>query len=456
RRALAGPLPKRVVHAGSLPIPETASGYGELLVGSGRQAVSTTMAFARLLRTLVRDPGIGARIVPIIPDEARTFGLDALFKEVKIYAPSGQLYTPVDAGLLLSYSEAENGQILEEGITEAGSMASLIAAGTSYATWSEPMIPFFIFYSMFGFQRVGDLAWAAGDIRARGFMLGATAGRTTLNGEGLQHEDGQSQLLATTYPNVSAYDPAFAYEVATIIEEGIRRMCGPSPEDRIFYLTLYNENYVMPPLPEGEEGERVREGIRRGLYRFAGPPEDEPPASPRPGTEREDGQLPRRATLLFSGPAWLAAMEARRMLAEDWGVAAEAWSVTSYQALRDDALGVERWNRLHPTEPPRTPHVTEALSAAEGPVVAVTDYMKAVPEQVARWIPAHFTPLGTDGFGRSDTRAALRRHFEVDAAHVVVAVLAALAATGEGKTEDVADAIARYGIDPEATDPKTA
>jgi pyruvate dehydrogenase E1 component len=466
RRALAGPLPKRVVRAGSLPLPDTRSGYGELLVGSGRQAVSTTMAFARLLRNLVRDPGIGARIVPIIPDEARTFGLDALFKEVKIYAPSGQLYTPVDADLLLSYSEAKNGQILEEGITEAGSMATLIASGTSYATWSMPMIPFFIFYSMFGFQRVGDLAWAAGDIRARGFMLGATAGRTTLNGEGLQHEDGQSQLLATTYPNVSAYDPAFAYEVATIIEDGIRRMYGPSPEDRIFYLTLYNENYVMPPLPEGEEGERVREGIRRGLYRFAGPPEEEAqtgtegeeeaPAQAQTGTEGADRDLPRRATLLFSGPAWLAAMEARRMLAEEWGVAAEAWSVTSYQALRDDALTVERWNRLHPTEPPRTPYVTEALSSAEGPVVAVTDYMKAVPEQVARWIPAHFTPLGTDGFGRSDTRAALRRHFEVDAAHIVVAVLAALAATGEGKSEDVADAIARYDVDAEAPDPKTA
>ena len=459
RRALAGPLPKRVVRAGSLPLPETASGFGELLVGSGRQAVSTTMAFARLLRSLVRDPGIGARIVPIIPDEARTFGLDALFKEVKIYAPSGQLYTPVDAGLLLSYVEAKDGQILEEGITEAGSMASLIAAGTSYATWSVPMIPFFIFYSMFGFQRVGDLAWAAGDIRARGFMLGATAGRTTLNGEGLQHEDGHSHLLASTYPNVSAYDPAFAYEVATIIEEGIRRMCGPSPEDRIFYLTLYNENYVMPALPEGEEGERVREGTRRGLYRFAGPPEEDAAASPRAGRADADGDgdLPRRrATLLFSGPAWLAAMEARRMLAEDWDVAAETWSVTSYQTLRDDALSVERWNRLHPTEPPRSPYVTDALSSAEGPVVAVTDYMKAVPEQVARWIPAHFTPLGTDGFGRSDTRAALRRHFEVDAAHIVVAVLAALAATGEGKTEDVTDALARYCIDPEAPDPRVA
>jgi pyruvate dehydrogenase E1 component len=452
RRALAGPLPKRVVRAGPLPLPETGSAFGELLVGSRGQAVSTTMAFARLLRNLVRDPGVGARIVPIIPDEARTFGLDALFKEVKIYAPSGQLYTPVDAGLLLSYAEAQDGQILEEGITEAGSMASLIAAGTSYATWATPMIPFFIFYSMFGFQRVGDLAWAAGDIRARGFMLGATAGRTTLNGEGLQHQDGHSQLLASTYPNVEAYDPAFAYEVATIIEEGLRRLCGPSPEDKIFYLTLYNENYVMPPLPEGAEGERVREGIRRGIYRFAGPPQ-EPQA--RAATSPE-GLPRRRATILFSGPAWQAAMEARRLLAEEWEVATETWSVTSYKALREEALSVERWNRLHPTEPPRTPYVSEALSLAEGPVVAVTDYLKAVPEQVARWVPAHFTPLGTDGFGRSDTRAALRRHFEVDAAHVVVAVLAALAATGDGKAEEVGDAIARYGIDAEAPDPRVA
>jgi pyruvate dehydrogenase E1 component len=436
RRALAGSVPKRVVRAKPLP-PVGDQAFAEVLAGSGRQAVSTTMAFARLLRNLLRDPGVGSRVVPIIPDEGRTFGLDALFKEVKIYAAHGQRYTPVDANLLLSYSESQQGQILEEGITEAGAMSSFTAAGTAYATWNTPMVPFYIFYSMFGFQRTGDLIWAFGDMRGRGFLLGATAGRTTLNGEGLQHEDGHSLVLSSTVPNVAAYDPAFAYEMAVIVRDGIRRMYGPDPEDRFYYLTLYNENYVMPPLP-AEGG--VEEGIVRGLYRFAPAPE-----GPR-----------RRATILFSGTAYGAAREAQHMLAQDWDVAAELWSVTSYKALREDALSIERWNRLHPTQPSRTPYLTEALSSAEGPVLAVTDFMKAVPDQVARWVPAHFTPLGTDGFGRSDTRAALRRHFETDAAHVVVGVLQGLAATGEGKAEHVSDAIARYEIDVEAPDPRTA
>ncbi len=442
RKILHGSLPKRVVRPRSIELPAECA-YGELLSGSGGQAVSTTMAFARLLRALVRDPGAGRRIVPIIPDEARTFGLDALFKEVKIYAAGGQRYTPVDADLLLSYAESETGQILEEGITEAGAMASFTAASTSYATWAEPTIPFYLFYSMFGFQRIGDLAWALGDARGRGFMLGCTAGRTTLNGEGLQHQDGQSHILASAIPNVSAYDPAFAYELAVIIEDGIRRMYGGWPEDRFWYITLYNENYVMPGLPEGPERHAVREGTIRGMYRFAGPAVGADGGSPR-----------RKASIWFSGPSWSAAMEAREILSREWDVGADAWSVTSYKALREEALTIERHNRLHPTAPALVPYVTEAASSTEGPVVAVSDFMKAVPDQVARWVPAHFSPLGTDGFGRSDTRAALRRHFETDAAHIVVAVLQGLAATGEAKPEEVADAVARYGIDPDAPDPR--
>ena len=434
RRMLGGPLPKRGAAPGDsrtpAPNPEI---FEDLTKGSGAQEASTTMAFGRLLRDMLRDKGFGRFVVPIIPDEARTFGLDALFRQVGIYAPLGQLYEPVDAHLLLSYMESKQGQILEEGITEAGSMASFIAAGTSYSTWGEPMIPFFIFYSMFGFQRVGDLVWQAGDARARGFMLGATAGRTTLNGEGLQHEDGHSLVLASTVPNVMAYDPAFAYEVATIIGEGIRRMSGDEAEDLIYYLTLYNENYAQPPMPEG-----AADGVLRGLYRFA--------TAPNGGK--------RQATILFSGSAWRAAMDAQKILADDWDVAADCFSATSYKALREDALAAERWNRLHPDETPRVPYVTTTLAAGgAGPVVAVSDFMKVVPDQIARWAPQPFTPLGTDGYGRSDTREALRRHFEVDASHVVVAVLHALAQTGEAKPQEVLDAIARYDIDPDAIDP---
>jgi pyruvate dehydrogenase E1 component len=360
--------------------------------------------------------------------------MDGLFKEVKIYAPNGQLYEPVDSKLMLSYAEAKDGQILEEGISEAGGMADLTAAGTSYATWGQPMVPFFIFYSMFGFQRIGDLAWAFGDMRGRGFMLGGTAGRTTLLGEGLQHDDGHSLLLASTIPNLRTYDPAFAYEVATIVSDGIRRMYGPDAEDIFYYLTLYNENYRMPAKPEG-----VDEGILRGLYRFAPAP---------------DGPS-RRATILFSGTASQAALAAQALLAEHHDVAAELWSATSYKALREDALSVERWNRLHPSLQPRTPYVSEVLSGASGPIVAVTDFMKAVPDQVGRWVPAPFVPLGTDGYGRSDTREALRRHFETDAAHVVVATLDGMLSTGEAKAKEVEGAIARYGIDPEAPDPRS-
>ncbi len=434
RRALGGSLPRRLVRAEAIGQPDPAI-FEEFLGGSKERAVSTTMGFTVLLRGLLRDKTIGSRIVPIIPDEARTFGMDALFSSVKIYAHAGQRYDPVDGAMQLSYRESPQGQILEEGITEAGSMASFTAASTAYATWGRHMVAFYVFYSMFGFQRVGDAIWALGDMRGRGFLLGATAGRTTLNGEGLQHEDGHSLVLASTVPNLAAYDPAFAYEVAVIVRDGMARMYGDEPEDVFYYLTLYNENYPMPAMPEG-----AVDGIVRGLYRFAAAPEG--PSRP--------------ATIVFSGTAQGAARHAQELLAEHHDVAAELWSATSYKALREDALDAERWNRLHPTEVPRTPYVSEALSASEGPVVAVSDFMKMVPDQVARWVPGRFSSLGTDGYGRSDTRAALRRHFETDAAHVVVAVLKALADLGDAKVEEVSDAIVAYGIDAEAQAPRLA
>jgi pyruvate dehydrogenase E1 component len=444
RTMLAGPLPARVVRPNPAP-PADPKLFDDLLTGSGTQAVSTTMAFVRLLRSMVRDPAIGKFVVPIVPDEARTFGLEPLIAETKIYAPEGQRYTPVDAELVLRYAEDRKGQVLEEGITEAGAMGSFIALATAYATWGRPMMPIYLFYSMFGFQRTGDLTWLLGDIRGRGIMAGCTAGRTTLQGEGLQHDDGHSPVLASTNPACRVYDPAFAYELAVVVGEAVKRTLGPDPEDRFWYLTLYNENYPMPPLPEGDEGQTVRQGILKGIYRFA------PPAEV---TGHTDGP-PRRASLLFSGPLWRAAMEARTTLAEQWGVSADAWSVTSYSELRADALSCERWNRLHPGEEPRTPYIEEALAGGEGPVVAVTDYVRSVPDQVARWMTRPFTSLGTDGFGRSDTRSALRRFFEIDASHLVVAVLAALASTGDAKAEEVAEAIERYGIDADAPDPWT-
>jgi pyruvate dehydrogenase E1 component len=441
RRALGGSLPRRSTRARRpLTLPEDKP-FAELRAGSGKQEVSTTMGFTRLLRNLARDPNIGPRVVPIIPDEARTFGMDALFRELKIYAALGQKYESVDHDLLLSYTEAVGGQILEEGITEAGSMASFIAAGTSYAHRGVPVVPFYTFYSMFGFQRTGDLIWQAADARTRGFLLGATAGRTTLLGEGLQHDDGHSHVLATTVPPCQAYDPAFAYEVATIVKAGLQRMYGPdtpdSERDVFYYLTLYNENYQMPPMPEGNQ-DAIAAGIVEGLYKWA---------------DASDGPS-HRATLLFSGSAQKAAREAAAELAEHFDVAAELWSATSYKRLREDALAVERWNRLHPGEAPRTSRVADLLGESNGPIVAVTDFMALVPDQIARFVPGRsFTPLGTDGMGRSDTREALRRFFEVDAGHVVVATLAALAHQGDVKPEVVADAIARYDIDPDAVDP---
>ncbi|MGH7731140.1 MAG: pyruvate dehydrogenase (acetyl-transferring), homodimeric type [Candidatus Eiseniibacteriota bacterium] len=434
RQALGGCVPKRVVRAKPLPRP-TDKPFAEFASGTREdQAVSTTMAFAKLLRNLIRDPVYGRRIVPIIPDEARTFGMEVLFREIGIYASSGQKYEPVDSKLVLSYTEKEDGQLLEEGITEAGSMASFTAAGTNYAVHGELTIPFYIYYSMFGFQRTGDFMWAFGDARGRGFLLGATAGRTTLNGEGLQHQDGHSHILMSVIPNVVAYDPAFAYEVAVIIREGLKRMCADG-EDVFYYLTLYNQDYPMPAMPSG-----VEEGILRGLYLYRGAVQ----------------QAKHRAQIFGSGPMMLAALKAQEMLAARFDVAADVWSATSYQQLRNEALAVERWNRLHPGEPQRMPYVTRALAGATGPVIASSDYLKAVPDMISRWIGRPFVPLGTDGFGRSDTREALRRHFEVDAEHIVVAVLSALAREGQVPAGVVARAIQESGIDPEATEPRLA
>ncbi len=439
RKVLDGSLPKRVVFERRplhLPSPSV---FDDLNKGSGGRAVSTTMAFTGLLRELMRDKAFGPRVVPIVPDEARTFGMDALFREFKIYAQEGQKYEPVDHELLLSYSESRDGQILEEGITEAGSMASFIAAGTSYENLGVPMVPFFVFYSMFGFQRVGDLCWSAADSRARGFMLGATAGRTTLPGEGLQHQDGQSLLLAATNPAVEAYDPAFAYELGAIIDHGLRRMYGNragESEDVYYYLTIYNENYPMPARPDHV----VAEDIVSGMYLW--------------DNGRDD--LPHRATILFSGSAHGAARGAQAELAEHFGVGAQLWSVTSYKELRRDALEVTRWNRLHPDSEARVPRVTTKLAESPGPVIAVTDFLSLVPDQVSRWIPNRYLSLGTDGFGRSDTRDALRSFFEVNTPHIVVAVLAELAASGAIEASVVHAAIERYGVDPAAIDPANA
>jgi pyruvate dehydrogenase E1 component len=440
RTALDGPLPSRslkVRRALSLPGDEP---FAELDAGSGGQQVSTTMAFTRLLRNLARTPEFGPRVVPIIPDEARTFGMDALFRELKIYASQGQLYEPVDAKLLLSYMEDQSGQILEEGITEAGSMASFTAAGTSYAHRGVPMVPFFIFYSMFGFQRVGDLIWAAADAQAKGFLLGATAGRTTLAGEGLQHQDGHSHVLASSVPTCQAYDPAFAYEMAAIVRDGLHRMYGGkdgSGESVFYYLTLYNENYEMPARPESV----TADDICSGIYRFADAPED----------------TTSQATILFSGSAHTAAREAQASLAERHGIGVELWSVTSWKCLREQALSAARFNRLHPLDEPQPALVTERLAESRGPIVAVTDYMKVVADQLTPFLPSGrtLTALGTDGFGRSDTREALRSFFETDAAHVQVAVLAALANDGHVERDLVAKEIDRLDIDVDAPDPRT-
>ncbi len=428
RRALGGPVPSRRTRTKTLAVPPSAS-FGDLKRGSGKQKVATTMAFVRLLKDLMKDKNLGPRFVPIIPDEARTFGMDSLFPTAKIYSPHGQQYTPVDRELFLSYREATSGQILHEGINEAGSVASFTAAGSSYATHDEPMNPIYIFYSMFGFQRTGDGLWAAADQMARGFLLGATAGRTTLNGEGLQHEDGHSLLLAATNPAVVAYDPAFAFEIAYITENALHRMYGEHPEDIYYYLTVYNEPIVQPAEPSDVDVD----GLLRGLYRY----------SPAPALE---GDRP-RARILASGTGMQWALKAQGLLAQDWGVAAEVWSATSWTELRRDAVASEEWNLMHPGQPARVPYVTRALSGSNAPVVAVSDFMRAVPDLISRWVPGDYTSLGTDGFGMSDTRHALRRHFHVDAETITVAALRQLALRGEVPANVVEDAARKYAID---------
>jgi pyruvate dehydrogenase E1 component len=423
REALGGYLPSRRTKTPALNLPGDDA-YKDVKRGSGKQKVATTMAFVRLLKDLMKDKETGKRWVPIIPDEARTFGMDSLFPTAKIYSPHGQNYTPVDRELFLSYREATAGQILHEGINEAGSVASFTAAGTAYATHGEPMIPMYIFYSMFGFQRTGDGLWAAGDQMARGFLLGATAGRTTLNGEGLQHEDGHSHLIAATNPAVVAYDPAFAFEIAHIVQDGLRRMYGGPAENIFYYLTVYNEPILQPAEPDGVDAE----GIVRGLYRYS-------------ATENAQAQI------LASGTGMQWALRAQELLAQDWAIAADVWSATSWTELRRDAVAAEEYNLLHPADEPRTPYVTSKLAGARGPVVAVSDFMRAVPDLISRWVPTEYTSLGTDGFGLSDTRGALRRHFHVDAESIVVAVLRQLARRGEVLPTVAADAARKYAIE---------
>ena len=429
RAALGGSVPQRVERAVPMD-PVSTELFAELREGTGDREISLTMAFARLLSRLLRDPEIGDLIVPIVPDEARTFGMEALFRQVGIYAHAGQKYEPVDHATLLYYREAEDGQVLEEGITEAGSIASFIAAGPAYSTRGVNTIPFFIFYSMFGFQRVGDLIWAAADSRCRGFLLGGTAGRTTLAGEGLQHQDGQSHLLAYPVPNLLSYDPAYAYELGVIIEEGIRRMYVES-ESVFYYLTVENQPYPMPPMPDG-----CRDGILKGLYRV------------RPS--ENDG--PHQAQLLASGAILPEAIASQAMLTR-YGVAADVWSVTSWAQLYRDGHAADRWNLLHPLDEPRVPYVTQCLGNAPGVVVAASDYLKALPDSLSQWLDRRLVSLGTDGFGRSDTREALRNFFEVDARFITLATLGALARDGAIDCTVVAQAIEDMEIDPEKVDP---
>ena len=431
RRELGGYLPQRRIGAKPIapPDPKTFSEFHE---GTGVHEVSTTMAFVRMLSKLLRDPQIGPMVVPIVPDEARTFGMEALFRQIGIYSHAGQVYDPVDSNSLLYYKEAQNGQILEEGITEAGAMSSFIAAGTAHATHGLNMIPFFTYYSMFGFQRIGDLIWAAGDQRTRGFMMGGTAGRTTLNGEGLQHEDGHSILLAYPIPNLKVYDPAFAYEMAVIIEDGIKRMF-VDQEDIFYYLTMYNENYQQLPMPEG-----AREGILKGIYRCR---------------EAINKELRPRVNLLGSGTILLKALQAQKLLDEKYGVAADVWSVTSYKSLHYEAEQTVRNNLLHPNNGRQLPFVTQALSANPAPTVAVSDYVKALPESIARYIPGRFHALGTDGYGRSESRDALRDFFEIDERYIVLAALTLLSEEGKFDRGQLGEAIRWLEIDPNKLDP---
>ncbi|GIX21760.1 MAG: hypothetical protein KatS3mg121_0543 [Gammaproteobacteria bacterium] len=432
RKALGGYLPQRRDEAPPLPIP-SLDVFAPLLQGSGEREMSTTMAFVRALTLLLRDKSIKDRIVPIVPDEARTFGMEGMFRQLGIYSAAGQKYEPVDKDQVVAYKESRDGQILEEGINEAGAMSSFIAAGTAYSTLGINMIPFYIFYSMFGFQRVGDLCWLAGDIQAKGFLIGGTAGRTTLNGEGLQHEDGHNLLHASTVPNCVSYDPCFAYEMAVIIHNGLERMFARN-EKVYYYITAMNENYAHPPMPEG-----VEEGIIKGMYRL------------REGAKRKK----LRVQLLGSGTILREVLAAAEMLETEHNVAADVWSVTSFTELRREALDCDRYNLLHPTETPRVSYVERCLADAKGPAVAATDYMRSYADQIRAWVGRRYWVLGTDGFGRSDTRERLRDFFEVDRRWVTVAALKALADEGEIEAAKVKAAIEHYGIDPEKPNPVT-
>jgi pyruvate dehydrogenase E1 component len=432
--AMGGSLPARRRKAAALEVP-TLSAFEAQLKGTEGREISTTMTFVRILNTIIRDKKIGKYVVPIVPDESRTFGMEGMFRQLGIYSHVGQLYTPQDAAQLMYYKEDKNGQILQEGIKEAGAMSSWIAAATSYSTHGQSMIPFYTFYSMFGFQRVGDLCWAAGDMRARGFLMGATAGRTTLNGEGLQHEDGHSQVLASTVPNCVSYDPTFGYELAVIIQDGLRRMY-QEQEDVYYYITVMNENYAHPAMPAGAE-----KGILKGMYLLS------------EGRARDGGL---KVQLLGSGTILREVIAGAELLEKDFGIAADVWSATSFNELRRDGLAAERWNMLHPEEERRIPYVEQCLKDRSGPVIAATDYMKVFADQIRRFIPTHnFIALGTDGFGRSDKRRALRCFFEVDRHYVAVAALKALANEEAVAPAKVTEAIRKYGIDPQKPDPTT-
>jgi pyruvate dehydrogenase E1 component len=431
RQELGGHVPQRRKKAATLQVPELET-FKTQLDGTGEREASTTMAFVRMLTALARDKQIGKHVVPIVPDEARTFGMEGMFRQFGIYASKGQLYEPEDAGELMYYREDKKGVILEEGINEAGAFCSWLAAGTAYSNHNTQMIPFYIYYSMFGFQRIGDFIWAGGDMQSRGFLIGATAGRTTLAGEGLQHQDGHSLVHASTVPNCVSYDPTYAYELAVIVQDGLRRMIGEQ-ENVFYYITCMNENYVHPPMPKG-----VEEGILKGMYLL---------------DVGSQGKI--RAQLMGSGTILREVLGAKDLLMQDFGIPTDVWSVTSFNELRRDALAVERWNQLHPEEEPRRCYVEQALAGRSGPFIAATDYMKIVPDQIQRWVPGSFVSLGTDGYGRSDARAALRQHFEVDKRYIAVTALKALADDGVLDQKTVAKAIEKYGIDPDRPDPVT-
>jgi pyruvate dehydrogenase E1 component len=432
RAALGGSLPARRRGSRQLSVPSLSAFDAQLKSTDGRE-ISTTMAFVRILNTLLRDKQIGKRVVPIVPDESRTFGMEGMFRQFGIFSQAGQLYRPEDANQLMFYKEDKSGQLLQEGINEAGAMSSWIAAATSYSTSATPMVPFYIFYSMFGFQRIGDLAWAAADMRARGFLIGGTAGRTTLSGEGLQHEDGHSHLFSATIPNCVSYDPCFSYELAVIIQRGLHRMYAER-EDVFYYLTVMNENYAHPAMPAG-----VEEDIIKGMYLFS-------------ETDAGVKDVP-RVQLLGSGTILREVIAAAQLLVGDFNVAADVWSVPSFTELRREAMEIERWNLLHPKETPKRSHIESCLASRQGPVIAATDYMRMFADQIRAWVPRRYRVLGTDGFGRSDYRKRLRHFFEVDRHWIAVTALKALAEDGKIKASIVADAIKKYAIDPEKIAP---